>query len=166
MLLGYFISLIQDTTVTKCNIPSISIPRLFSVRPMKVPVARIITTTLDHAYVSIVGPLIMYLKKKLFNLLFRLFFISHKSWHARVIYFTQIQIIPYKMIQDKTKVVNLYLTDIVFFIFLDLLSASFDINRFSAIAHQWLFWSKAINTSNHKRPQSEKLSDSKTTDNT
>lgn len=140
MLLGYFISLIQDTTVTKCNIPSISIPRLFSVRPMKVPVARIITTTLDHAYVSIVGPLIMYFKKnKLFNLLFRLFFISHKSWHARVIYFTQIQIIPYKMIQDKTKVFNLYLTDIVFFIFL--LSASFDINRFSAIAHQWLFWS-------------------------
>lgn len=140
MLLGYFISLIQDTTVTKCNIPSISIPRLFSVRPMKVPVARIITTTLDHAYVSIVGPLIMYLKKKkLFNLLFRLFFISHKSWHARVIYFTQIQIIPYKMIQDKTKVFNLYLTDIVLFIFL--LSASFDINRFLAIAHQWLFWS-------------------------
>lgn len=73
MLLGYFISLIQDTTVTKCNIPSISIPRLFSVRPMKVPVARIITTTLDHAYVSIVGPLIMYLKKNIFNLLFRLF---------------------------------------------------------------------------------------------
>lgn len=65
MLLGYFISLVQDTTVTKCNIPSISIPRLFSVRPMKVPVARIITTTLDHAYVSIVGPLIMYLKKKI-----------------------------------------------------------------------------------------------------
>lgn len=118
MLLGYFISLIQDTTVTKCNIPSISIPRLFSVRPMKVPVARIITTTLDHAYVSIVGPLIMYFKKnKLFNLLFRLFFISHKSWHARVIYFTQIQIIPYKMIQDKTKVFNLYLTDIVFFFY-------------------------------------------------
>lgn len=127
MLLGYFISLIQDTTVTKCNIPSISIPRLFSVRPMKVPVARIITTTLDHAYVSIVGPLIMYLKKnKLFNLLFRLFLL--------VIYFTQIQIIPYKMIQDKTKVFNLYLTDIVLFIFL--LSASFDINRFLAIAHQ------------------------------
>lgn len=38
------------------------------------------------------------------------------------------------MIQDKTKVFNLYLTDIVFFIFL--LSASFDINRISAIAHQ------------------------------
>lgn len=139
MLLGYFISLIQDTTVTKCNILSISIPRLFSVRPMKVPVARIITTTLDHAYVRIVGPLIMYLKKLNYSIFCFDFFISHKSWHARVIYFTQIQIIPYKMIQDKTKVFNLYLTDIVFFIFI--LSASFDINRISAIAHQWLFWS-------------------------
>lgn len=79
MLLGYFISLIQDTTVTKCNIPSISIPRLFSVRPMKVPVARIITTTLDHAYVSIVGPLIMYFKKKIIQSFVSTFFISHKS---------------------------------------------------------------------------------------
>lgn len=79
MLLGYFISLIQDTTVTKCNILSISIPRLFSVRPMKVPVARIITTTLDHAYVSIVGPLIMYLKKKIIQSFVSTFFISHKS---------------------------------------------------------------------------------------
>lgn len=117
MLLGYFISLIQDTTVPKCNILSISIPRLFSVRPMKVPVARIITTTLDHAYVRIVGPLIMYLKKLNYSIFCFDFFISHKSWHACVIYFTQIQIIPYKMIQDKTKVFNLYLTDIVFLFF-------------------------------------------------
>lgn len=134
MLLGYFISLIQDTTVTKCNIPSISIPRLFSVRPMKVPVARIITCLRKYR-----GTFDNVFKKKNYSIFCFDFFISHNSWHARVIYFTQIQIIPYKMIQDKTKVFNLYLTDIVFFIFL--LSASFDINRFSAIAHQWLFWS-------------------------
>lgn len=64
MLFGNFIRLLQDTTVAKCNHPSISILRLFSVRQMKVPVARIITTSLDHAYVSIVVPLIRYRKLK------------------------------------------------------------------------------------------------------
>lgn len=64
MLFGNFISLLQDTTVAKCNHPSISILRLFPVRQMKVPAARIITTSLDHAYVSIVVPLIMYRKLK------------------------------------------------------------------------------------------------------
>lgn len=68
--------LLQDTTEAKCDDPSISITRLFSVRPMKVPVARIITTTLDHAYVSIVKPLIMYIK--IFNLLLTLVYSSQK----------------------------------------------------------------------------------------
>lgn len=65
MLFGNFISLLQDTTEAKCNSPSKSIPWMFTVRQMRVPVARIITTFLDHAYVSIVGPLIMYIKKKI-----------------------------------------------------------------------------------------------------
>lgn len=73
--------------VIKCNILLILIFWLFLVRLMKVFVVWIIMIILDYVYVSIVGFLIMYLKKKLFNFLFWFFFISYKSWYVCVIYF-------------------------------------------------------------------------------
>lgn len=62
--------------VIKCNILLILIFWLFLVRLMKVFVVWIIMIILDYVYVSIVGFLVMYFKKKneLFNFLFRFFY--------------------------------------------------------------------------------------------
>lgn len=64
--------------VIKCNILLILIFWLFLVRLMKVFVVWIIMIILDYVYVSIVGFLIMYLKKKLFNFLFWFFLLVIK----------------------------------------------------------------------------------------
>lgn len=73
--------------VFKCNILLILIFWLFLVRLMKVFVVWIIMIILDYVYVSIVGFLIMYLKKLNYLIFCFDFFISYKSWYVCVIYF-------------------------------------------------------------------------------